>query len=111
MRRRPTIERIRTALAATGLQFAHYGWSPAPAAEYGVYAEDGAQDFLADGLHGEAGITGTIDYFTRDDSGAVQTTIQNALEGVCAWQLLSIQYEDDTGLIHYEWEFGLYGNS
>ena len=101
--------RITTALDQTGLKFKHYAWSPAPASEYGTYQEDGADDFIGDGLHGEKGITGTIDYFTRKDDGSVQKTIEDALEGVCAWRLNSIQYENDTGLIHYEWEFGIYG--
>lgn len=103
------MDRIKTALEGTGLRFKHYGWASAPKSEYGVYSEDGAADFLADGLHGEKGVTGTIDYFTRIDDGSPKKTVEAALEGVCAWRLNSIQYEEDTGLIHYEWEFGLYG--
>lgn len=100
--------RIKAALESTGLPFAHYAWSQKPP-EYGVYAEDGGDDFLADGEHAERGTTGTIDYFTRDDSGSIRDTIETALKGVCAYRLNSIQYEDDTGFIHYEWEFSLYG--
>lgn len=103
------MNRIKQALDATNLRFKHFAWSPAPASEYGTYQEDGAADLEMNDLHLEKGITGTIDYFTRKDDGSVQETIENALEGVCAWRLNSIQYEDDTGLIHYEWEFGLYG--
>lgn len=29
--------------------------------------------------------------------------VQEALDEVSSWQLNSIQYEDDTGLTHYEW--------
>ena len=103
------MQRIKNALDSTGLLFKHYAWSPAPRSEYGTYQEDGAADLEGDGLHIEKGTTGTIDYFTRKDDGSVQKTIEEALNGVCAWRLNSIQYEDDTGLIHYEWEFGIYG--
>ena len=94
-----------TALDATKLPFAHFGWSKAPAGDYGVYAEDGANDLNADNLHAEKAVQGTVDYFTRDDSGAPQATIEAALEGVCAWYLNSVQFEEDTGYIHYEWVF------
>ena len=94
-----------TALDATKLPFAHFGWSKAPAGDYGVYAEDGANDLNADDIHAEKVMQGTVDYFTRDDSGAPQATIEAALEGVCAWYLNSVQFEEDTGYIHYEWVF------
>ena len=98
------------ALNATGYAFVHFGWSKAPDAEYGVYAEERGADFEADGRHAEKATTGTIDYFTRDDSATPRTTIESAINGVCAaWYLNSIQYENDTGLIHYEWVFYVYG--
>ena len=51
-------------------------------------------------------MTGTVDYVTRDDSGACKEIIEAALEAAgCAWALESIQYEDDTGLIHWEWSW------
>ena len=79
---------------------------PCPGWDYGVYAEDGANDFNADGEHAEKAVQGTVDYFTRDDSGTPQTTIEAALEGLnVPWYLNTIQYEDDTGYIHYEWVF------
>lgn len=94
-----------TALDATKLAFAHFGWSKAPAGDYGVYAEDGANDLNADDVHAEKVTQGTVDYFTRDDSGAPQETIERRVEGVCAWYLNSVQFEEDTGYIHYEWVF------
>ena len=105
------MQRLKAALDQTQLTFKHYAWAPAPPSEYGTYQEDGADDFLANGNHAEKGITGTIDYFTRNDDGSVQQTIEDALEGVCAWRLNSIQYENETGLIHYEWVFEIYGKN
>lgn len=99
-----TLNDLETALAATGYKFAHYAWSHAPAGDYGVFAEDSSNDFEADDVHAETALEGTVDYFTRDDSGTPKTTIEAVLEGLnVPWYLNSIQYEDDTGYIHYEW--------
>lgn len=102
------MQRIKTALDTTGLSFAHFAWINHPA-EYGVYAEDSGEDLEADDIHAERGTSGTIDFFTRKDDGSIRTAIENALQGVCGYRLNSIQYENDTGYIHYEWVFWIYG--
>lgn len=95
---------LEQALASTGYSFAHYGWSHAPAGDYGVFGEDEADDFLADGHHTEKAVQCAVDYFTRDDSGTPRATIEAVLEALnMPWYLNTIQYEDDTGYIHYEW--------
>lgn len=104
------MDELKTALAATGLRFAHFGWSKAPSGDYGVYAEDGANDLIANGKHCESVLQGTVDYFTRDDSGTPKTTIEAALDGAgIAWYLNGVQLEEDTGYIHYEWVFEVRG--
>lgn len=104
-----TMQDLKQALDATGLPFAHFAWARAPAGDHGVYAEDGAADFIADGLHAERATTGTVDWFTRDPAGPARAAIEEALERVAVWSLESIQYEDETRYTHYEWRFGLYG--
>ena len=100
------MDELINALASTGYQFAHFGWSKAPAGDYGVYAEDGANDLIAGNKHVEKVLQGTVDYYTRDDSGTPKTTIETALDSVpVAWYLNSVQFESDTGYIHYEWVF------
>lgn len=102
---------LKTALASTGYKFAHYAWSKAPSGDYGVYGEEGSSDFIANGVHVEKGTIGYIDYFTRDDSGAPKTAIETALNGLnIPWRVNTISYEPDTGYIHYEWVWGLYGD-
>lgn len=97
---------VQEILNETGYKFAHYGWSIAPEGDYGVWAEDGANDLEADNVHAEKSTEGTIDYFTRDDSGTPQRNIEAALDcGYIAWYLNSIQFENDTGFIHYEWVY------
>lgn len=98
------MDELINALTATGYQFAHFGWSKAPTGDYGVYAEDGANDLIAGNKHVEKVLQGTVDYFTRDDSGYPKIVIELALDSVpVAWYLNSIQFEEDTGYIHYEW--------
>lgn len=98
------------ALQATGFQFAHFAWSKAPEGDYGTYSEYSGEDLVADGKHIERGTVGYINYFTRDDSETPRTTIEEALNSInIQWNLNSVQYENDTGYIHYEWEFGVYG--
>lgn len=122
------MDELVQALHETGYAFAHFGWSRAPKGDYGVYAEDGANDLIAGGVHAERAVEGTLDYFTRaiDDrvvlahdgvpyatqtglyswveSIPAKTAIENALtKSGCAWYLNSIQFEQDTGYVHIEW--------
>ena len=100
---------LKTALENTGLPFAHYAWSkdaPAAKADHGVWAEDGDNTLYANGKHAERAIQGAVDYFTRSDDGAAKRLIEAALDSIdIAWYLNSIQYEEDTGYLHYEWVF------
>lgn len=76
-----------------------------PPRKYIVWAEDGAGDTVfGNGRMQNQAITGAVDLFTDDpeDTGLFEG-VQAALDGVCAWRLNSVQYEDDTGLTHYEW--------
>lgn len=99
-----TVDELGAALSATGYRFAHFAWSHAPAGDYGVYAEDEADDFLADGEHTENALQCAVDLFTRTEGKVPRETIEAALAALNApWYLNTIQYEDDTGYIHYEW--------
>lgn len=92
------------ALNDTRLPFAHFGWSKAPAGDYGVYAEERGANLRADNTGAETATQISVDYFTRDPSGTPRETIEDALNTVqCAWTLNNIMFEDDTGYIHFEW--------
>lgn len=71
---------------------------------YVVYGVDGANDLSAGNAHAERADQGTIDLFTKDPADSLITGIPSALdaEGV-SYYLESVQYEEETGLIHYEW--------
>lgn len=74
-----------------------------------VWQEDGESTSMnADNHKTEQQVHGTIDYYTLAEYDPILDEIQNALnEADVGWSLLSVQYEDTTKLIHYEWEFNI----
>ena len=71
-----------------------------------MWAEDSANDFIADNKHIEIVMGGTIDLFTLDENDPLMEEIPRAQNGIpCAWYLNSVQYEEDTKLVHCEWVF------
>ena len=74
---------------------------------YIVWAESGEVSSLeADNRKQEQTIGGTIDYFTKTDFDPNIDAIQNALKSAeISFLLESVQYEEETGYIHYEWKF------
>ena len=79
--------------------------------KYIVWAEDTELDSLnADDQKEEQVIQGTIDYFTKIEYDTNVKLIQEKLNSTeISWRLNSIQYEEDTKFIHYEWLFELIG--
>ena len=79
--------------------------------KYIIWTEDTEAGSLdADDTKDEQVIQGTIDYFTRAEYDKNVVKIQQKLNSIgIAWFLNSIQYEEDTKFIHYEWVFELEG--
>ena len=83
----------------------HYEFSPVDDAPYCVWTEESE----VNSLHAEnqteiQQLTGTIHYFTKTDEDPVVDEIQTALDDAqIGYQLNSIQYEDETDYIHFEW--------
>lgn len=75
--------------------------------KYIVWAEDSQSDSdHADNEMINQEIEGTIDYFTKDEFDTNVALIQQKLNSAdLTWELNSIQHEQDTGYIHYEWLF------
>lgn len=73
--------------------------------KYIVWAEDGEGESL--GANNKKDIqvfSGTIDYFTKEENDTNVDKIQQELEneGV-SFSIASVQYEEETEYIHYEW--------
>lgn len=100
------LSQLRTALDATKIPVAHIAWSHAPNGDYIVYAEEGSTQIFADNAMRSRGLVGTVDLYTRDDSGGQMALVEAAIISTkWPWYLNSIQYEADTHYIHYEWVF------
>lgn len=99
---------IKDALTSIdGLNVYHY-WRPKMNAPYCIWQEEGEPDsFNANNHKQEQVISGTIDYFTKQDLDSMVDSIQNAINGVecLGWSLSNVDYEDETNLIHYTWNF------
>lgn len=103
------MDELMDALSRTGLQFALYAWDRAPKDDYGVISLSEGNDLIADGVHCERGTEGFVDFFTRDTTNYPRTLIESVLNGLCAFYLNSVQYEEDTHYIHYEWKWSMHG--
>lgn len=81
--------------------FRAFAWSHAPQDNYGVVSQDGRNDMVS---HIETSQTGTIDWFSRDPESPIPATVEQILGGLgVSWYMNSLQYEDDTGFLHWEW--------
>ncbi|NLD81171.1 MAG: hypothetical protein GX642_08405 [Smithella sp.] len=100
------IDTIPAALLTVGVPVSHYTASKQPD-KYIVWAEDGQADSLwSDGRMQEQVVQGTIDYFTKTENDPKVAVIPNALiDADISFRLNSVQFEDETKYIHYEWIF------
>lgn len=82
----------------------HYGAHRA-AAPYGVWAEDQDVSPGADNRRSTVILSGSTDYYTKQDFDPNVDAIQDVFDaaGWISAQINSVQYEDETGLLHYEW--------
>ncbi|WP_139905617.1 hypothetical protein [Clostridium thermarum] len=95
---------LRDLLLTIGPPVFHY-FADKQKGNYIVWAEDGEGDSLdADDKKEIQSLQGTIDYFTKTEHDPVFELIQQKLDSAdISWSLNSVQYEEDTSYIHYEW--------
>jgi len=89
----------------------HYTRAKNSTVPYIVWAEDSeAESFHADSRKAEQRISGSLSYFTKKEYDPVCDDIQTFLDGSTAyWYLSAVNYEPETGLIHYEWRWDIHG--
>ena len=64
----------------------------------------GSNDLPADNGHAEGAVTGTTDLYTKIEFDPWADALGESLSAYgIAWELSSVQYEEDTGFYHYEW--------
>lgn len=106
---REKLKRIRDILNATSAagRIGHYRKPNNILAPWVVWQEDSEENsFHSDNHKDRQQIHGTIDCFSLTEYDVLFDEIQDALDRAgIGFHLLSVQYEDETNLIHYEWEF------
>lgn len=99
-----SLDIIKSAMALLTDKVFHYTAPPRTRPPYIVWAEDGAEHFQSDNKNSETAYTGTIDLYTKAEGDPLMEAIPAALNKTsAAWYLNSVQYEEDTQIIHYEW--------
>lgn len=95
---------LRDLLLTIGPPVFHY-FADKQKGNYIVWAEDVEGNSLnADDRKEFQSLQGTIDYFTKTEFDPVVNQIQEKLDSAdISWSLNSVQYEEETGYIHYEW--------
>lgn len=95
--------RIKNALLEVSDQVYHYHAMDAEP-PYLVWAEEQTEHEWSDNTPSMETLIGTVDYFTLEENDPAVRKVEQALTGCGAsWSLESVQFEENTGLIHYEW--------
>jgi hypothetical protein len=103
---------FKARLLTIGPQLFHY-FATGQTGSYMVLGEDSDGDTIhADNRKSERATSGTLDYFTKIENDPVVKQIEDVLDsddGI-SWYLNSVQYEQDTGYIHFEWVWEVDGS-
>lgn len=101
-----SLDKIKNALLNVTDHVYHYE-APKKCDRYIVWAEDSGNNVLgADNRVECQAIQGTVDFYTKSDKDPYVDAVHTALnKAKIAHYLNSVQYEDNTKLIHYEWVF------
>lgn len=79
-------------------------------APYAVWQEENDDSFYTDNGKSERSLNGILEYYTtvnRDIDPALDTLEQALINMGASWALTATQYEADTNLIHYSWDWSV----
>lgn len=104
---------LLTLLLSTGLEFAAWGWAKAPAGDYGVVTLNTPETLGADSRNAETVERYYVDYFTRSSGETARAAIEAKLKTMKAseWRLNSVQFEEETDFVHFEWVVVRFGQN
>ena len=98
-----SLDNLKSALLSVTDNVGHYK-AHKKTDKYIVWAEDSGYGGYGDNQHTTRTLSGTVDYFTKTENDPNVETIEAALDNAkIAHRLNSVQYEDDTGFVHFEW--------
>lgn len=92
-----------------GINIYHY-WRPKMQAPFCVWAEQNeGEPSFAGNKKIEKQFEGTLDYFTHSEFDPIVDEIVTALKSIdgLSYMLESVQYEDETQLIHYTYSWSI----
>jgi len=74
-----------------------------------IWQESGESgSFNSDNQKSEQRLIGTLDCFTKSEFDTLLDDVQTTFRSLgLTWRLDTVQYESDTGLIHYTWSWGV----
>lgn len=86
----------------------HYNKPTNTQAPYAVWTEQAEDSFHADNEKAERSLTGVLDFYTQTEGDSKLDDLETALISMGAtWSLTSVQYEEDTMLIHFTWDWSV----
>lgn len=86
----------------------HYHKPANVTAPYAVWIEQNDDDFHSDNLKAERCLEGIIDFYTQTEGDVRVDAIESALQSMSSsWTLSAVQYEEDTALIHFSWDWSV----
>lgn len=86
----------------------HYFKPASVQAPYAVWIEQNDSDFHSDNSKAERCLEAIIDFYTKDEADVRIDAIETALQSMGAsWSLSAVQYEEDTALIHFSWDWSV----
>lgn len=97
------LKEFGNALGATVDTSFHYTAPENQSPGYCVWQEILGINLAGDDKHAESGFVIAVDYFTDEEYDSNIDAISALLDTYGSWTIESVQYEEDTGLIHYEW--------
>ena len=100
------LKQLGTAFAGVTQNCYHY-WRPVKTVPCLIWAENGEENsFHSNNRKSEQCITGTVDLFTKTEFDPLADSVQSTLNDIgVAWRLESVQFEDETNMIHMEWSW------
>jgi len=75
-------------------------------APYAIWQETNEASFYSNNKKSERALEGILDYFTLDENDSFLDTLEAAMDKMGAsWSLSAVQYEEQTNLIHFSWDW------
>lgn len=101
------LDGLKKALDGTGYEFVFGAWIGDIRKDHGVYMLDDQAQLRTDSESAsEKILRGFVDYYTHDTSFTPMEKIEEALSSLGVWwRFESVQFEAETGHLHYEYRF------